>query len=159
MGQVMRGDSGHDADHGPQDVGDAVSASLARDRRAAVEPARDIVLVRDAVMGVDLLQSLGIRRAGRAPAELRGTRDRDLIDPNDVDARDDLVAGTRPGGAPSRRSSCGSATPTATGTGSSRSRSTDSTIPPSTASSRTHATSRLAKRRRKTFSNGASRTP
>src|SRR4051794_32153852 len=99
MGQVMRGESGHDADHGPQDAGEGTSASLARDH-ALLSSLRDIVLVRDADGLLTYCSPSVFGALGRRPAELRGTRERDLIHPNDLDARDDLVAGTRPGGGP-----------------------------------------------------------
>jgi diguanylate cyclase (GGDEF)-like protein/PAS domain S-box-containing protein len=99
MAQVTRGDSGHGADHGVADSTDRTPASPARDH-ALLSSMRDIVMVRDADGLLTYCSPSVFGALGRLPDELRGTRERDLIHPSDIDARDDLVAGTRPGGSP-----------------------------------------------------------
>ena len=60
----------------------------------------DIVLVRDAD-GILTYCSPSVSEAlGFQPAELEGTRERDLIHAGDLDARDDLVSASPPGGPP-----------------------------------------------------------
>src|SRR5258708_32103801 len=60
----------------------------------------DIVLVRDAD-GILTYCSPSVSDAlGFQPAELEGTRERDLIHAGDLGARDDLVSASPPGGPP-----------------------------------------------------------
>jgi diguanylate cyclase (GGDEF)-like protein/PAS domain S-box-containing protein len=60
---------------------------------------RDIVLVRNADGYLTYCSPSVADALGYEPAELEGTRERDLIHASDVEARDDLVAGSPPGGA------------------------------------------------------------
>ncbi|MDQ1380029.1 MAG: hypothetical protein QOJ71_748 [Actinomycetota bacterium] len=99
MGQLTRGDSGHGTENGAADSAERAPASLARDH-ALLSSLRDIVLVRDADGLLTYCSPSVFDALGRLPRELRGTCERDLIHPSDIDARDDLVAGTRPGGPP-----------------------------------------------------------
>ena len=96
MGRATRGGPGHGREHAA-DPGERGPASPARDH-ALLSSLRDIVLVRDADGVVTYCSPSVFAALGRRPSELRGTRERDLIHPSDIDARDDLVAGTRSGG-------------------------------------------------------------
>lgn len=96
MGRVMRGGPGHGREH-TANLDDCGPESLARDH-ALLSSLRDIVLVRDADGVVTYCSPSVFGALGRRPSELQGTRERDLIHPSDIDARDDLVAGTRSGG-------------------------------------------------------------
>ena len=70
--------------------------SEARDH-AVLSSLRDIVLVRDA-NGILTYCSPSVSDAlGYQPTELEGTPARDLIHASDIDARDDLLSGSRDG--------------------------------------------------------------
>jgi diguanylate cyclase (GGDEF)-like protein/PAS domain S-box-containing protein len=68
--------------------------------RAVLASMRDLVLIRDAAGLLTYCSPSVLDALGYQPRELEGTPERDLIHPSDLEARNDLVTGSDPGGAP-----------------------------------------------------------
>lgn len=100
MGSAMRGDQDHDHErvYGPE-ARDRIPSEEHRDH-ALLSCLGDVVFVRD-VDGVLTYCSPSVLQAlGRGPGEMLGTKERDLIHPSDIAARDDLLSGTQSGDPP-----------------------------------------------------------
>ncbi|HEV7524896.1 MAG TPA: EAL domain-containing protein [Acidimicrobiia bacterium] len=82
--------------------GGSAHRTTARDDRALalLSSLQDVVLVRDASGVLTYCSPSVFTALGYQPDELEGTAERDLIHTSDVDARDDLVSGSRSGGPP-----------------------------------------------------------
>ncbi len=88
-------------DRGGSSATSSPAAPLDENRlRAVLSSLRDIVIVRDADGFVTYCSPSMFAALGYEPTEVEGTRERDLINPDDLTARDLLVAGSGPESAP-----------------------------------------------------------